>query len=94
MGKHNLFKVRVNVTLSDLKDQLDQINGRLNHRGKKRVDIVEYHRLLVDSGGSVWFIHMKLYNKDDVRTMFSIFGRHSLKGSVELDASLVRSELA
>jgi len=29
--KLNLFRVRVNVTLVDLKDQLDQIICRLNH---------------------------------------------------------------
>jgi hypothetical protein len=34
---------------------------------------------------------MKLANDDDVRTMFSIFGQHSTKGPIELDASLVRS---
>ena len=34
---------------------------------------------------------MKLMNDDDnVRTMFSIFGQSSTRGSIELDASLVR----
>jgi len=34
---------------------------------------------------------MKFQNKDDVRSMFSIFSQHSLKGPIELDVSLVRS---
>ena len=34
---------------------------------------------------------MKLTNDDDVRTMFSVFGQHSTRGPIELDASLVRS---
>jgi hypothetical protein len=33
---------------------------------------------------------MKFQNNDDVRNMFSVFGKCSLKGLVELDASLVR----
>jgi len=34
---------------------------------------------------------MKLTNDDDMRTMFSVFGQHSTRGPIELDASLVRS---
>lgn len=49
MGKHNLFWIHVDVTLFDLKDQLNQINGRLNHKDTRMVDCVEYHRPLVDS---------------------------------------------
>ena len=30
-------------------------------------------------------------NDDDVRTMFSVFGQHSTRGPIELDASLIRS---
>jgi len=37
-GKPNLFKVRVDVALVDLKDQLDQIIRLLNHRDTKRVE--------------------------------------------------------
>jgi len=43
MGKPHLFRVLVNVTLSGLKDQLNQINSRLNHKDIGRVDNVEYH---------------------------------------------------
>jgi len=34
---------------------------------------------------------MKLTNDDKVRTMFFVFGQHSTRGLIELDASLVRS---
>jgi len=41
-GKPNLFRVWVDVMLVDLKDHLDQINRRLNHRDTRRVDGVGY----------------------------------------------------
>nr|ABN06153.1 hypothetical protein MtrDRAFT_AC151520g32v2 [Medicago truncatula] len=34
---------------------------------------------------------MKLMNDDDVRIMFSIFSQLSIRGTIVLDASLVRS---
>ncbi|KEH33197.1 hypothetical protein MTR_3g027265 [Medicago truncatula] len=34
---------------------------------------------------------MKLKNDDDMRTMFFVFGQHSTRGPIKLDASLVRS---
>ena len=37
------------------------------------------------------FSRMKFTNDNDVRTMFSVFGQHSTRGPIELDASLVRS---
>jgi hypothetical protein len=89
--KFNLFRVRVNVMLLDLKDQLDQINNRINHKDTRRVYSVEDRHPSTDSDGSVWFDQMKLQNDDDVRAMFSIFGKHNAKGPNELDASLVRS---
>ena len=42
-GKPNLFGVHIDITLSDLNDQLDQINSCLNHSDTRRVDIVEYY---------------------------------------------------
>ncbi|KEH32556.1 hypothetical protein MTR_4g128005 [Medicago truncatula] len=36
------------------------------------------------------FSRMKLMNVDDVRTMLFVFGQHSTRGPIELDASLVR----
>jgi len=84
----HLFRIHNDVTLSGLKDQLDQINSQLNHRDTRRVVGVEYWCPLSDSAES---LRLKLTNDDDVRTMFAIFGQHSTRGPIELDASLVRS---
>jgi len=87
----HLFRICNNVTLSGLKDELDQINRQLNHRDTRRVIGVEYRCLLSDSARSLLFSLMKLTNNDDVRTMFSVFGQHRTRGPIEWDASLVRS---
>jgi hypothetical protein len=87
----HLFRIRNDVTLSRLKDKLDQINRQLNHRDTRNVVSVEYRCPFSDSAGSFRFSRMKLTNYDDVRTMFSVFGQHSTRGPIELDASLVRS---
>jgi len=79
------------VTLSRLKDELDQINRQLNHKDTRRVVCVEYQCPLSDSAGSLRFSRMKLTDNDDVRTMFSIFSQHGTREPIELDASLVRS---
>ena len=70
----HLFMIRNDVTLSGLKDQLDQINCQLNHRDTRRVDGVDYWRPSTDSARIVQFSRMKLENDDDMRTVFSIFG--------------------
>jgi hypothetical protein len=70
----HLFRIPNDVTLSELKSQLNQINLELNYRDTRRVDGVEYRRPSTDSAGSVRFSRMKLMNDDDMRTMFSIFG--------------------
>jgi len=87
----HVFRIRNDVTLSGLKDELDQINRQLNHRDTRRVVGVEYRCSLFDSAGSLRFSWMKLTNDADVRTMFSVFGQHSTIGLIKLDASLVRS---
>ena len=87
----HLFRIRDDVTLSGLKDELDQINRQLNRRDTRRVVGVEYRCPLSDSAGSLRFSRMKLTNDDDVRTMFSVIGQHSTRGPIELDASLVKS---
>ena len=38
----HLFRIHNDVTLSGLKDELDQINRQLNHRDTRRVVDVEY----------------------------------------------------
>jgi len=87
----HLFRIHNDVTLSELKDELDQINLQLNHKDTRRVVDVKYRCSLSDSDGSLCFSRMKLTNNDDVRTMFSVFGQHSTRGPIELDALLVRS---
>ena len=77
IGKPNQFRVDVDVTLSNLKDQLDQVNSILNHIDTRRVDIVEYRHPSIYSNGSVRFSQIKRQNNDDVRTTFSIFGQRS-----------------
>jgi len=65
----HLFRIHTDVTLSELKSQLNEINHELNRRDTRRVDGVEYRRLSTVSFGSLWFSRMKLMNDDDVRTM-------------------------
>jgi len=86
----HLFRIRNDVTLSGMKDELDQINRQLNHRDTRRVVGVEYRCPLSGSTGSLRFSRMTLTNDDDMRTMFSVFGQHSTRGPIELNASLVR----
>jgi len=87
----HMFMIRNDVTLSGLKDELDQINRQFNHRDTRRVVGVEYRCPLSDSAGSLRFSRIKLTNDDEVRTMFSVFGQHNTRGPIELDASLARS---
>lgn len=54
--KPNLFRINVDVILFDLKDRLDQINDRFNHRDTIMMVSVKYCRSSIDSDGSVWFI--------------------------------------
>jgi len=69
--------VCVDVTLSGLKDQLNKINGRLNHEDAIMMDNVKYHHMSIDSDGHVQFTLMKLQGDDDVITMFFAFGQYS-----------------
>ena len=87
----HLCRIRNDVTLYGLKDELDQINRQLNHKDTRRVVSVEYRCPLSDLVSSLRLSRMKLTNDDDVRTMFSIFGQCNTRGPIELDASLVRS---
>jgi hypothetical protein len=83
--------IRTDITFSELKDHLDQINSQLNHRDTKRMDDVEYRRSSIDSAGAVRFSRMKLKNDNDMRTIFLIFGQYNSIGSIEFDASFIRS---
>jgi len=88
-GNPNLFKVRDDVTLKELTDQLDEINQRLNHIDTSRVEYVWYERPSFDSDGRLSFSRPELTN-DDMRSMFSIFGQHSMFPRIEMDATLLR----
>lgn len=69
----------------NLKDQLNQINGRFSYVDTRMMDNVEYYRFV---SGLVWKC---LVHPDDVKIMFYIFDQHISKGLIELDDSLVRS---
>ncbi|KAK2381140.1 hypothetical protein QL285_068772 [Trifolium repens] len=90
-GNVNLFRLHVDVSLGDLKHQLIQLNGCVNHRDQRRVTDIEYRRPSVCSDGTVLFTSMKLQTDGDVRTMFSIFSQFMTKGPIEQDTRLVRS---
>jgi len=51
----HLCRIRNDVTLYGLKDELDQINRQLNHKDTRRVVSVEYRCLLSDLAGSLRF---------------------------------------
>jgi hypothetical protein len=51
----HLFSIHDDVSLSGLKDELDQINRQLNRRDTRRVVGVEYRCPLSDSVGSLRF---------------------------------------
>jgi hypothetical protein len=71
----NLFRIHIHVTLSELKQQLDELNGRLTgHRDNRRVATIEYRRpSVICDGRVVRFTNMVLDTDDDVKSMFEIF---------------------
>ncbi|MCH86236.1 hypothetical protein A2U01_0007090, partial [Trifolium medium] len=88
----HLFRINVDVTLADLKHQLDQLNISVNNQSDtRRVTSLEYRKPLMGSDGRFTFNNMKLQNDDDIRTMFSIYSQYNTKGLIELDAKLTRS---
>ncbi|KAK2415377.1 hypothetical protein QL285_037862 [Trifolium repens] len=92
VGTPNMFRIDVDSTLSDLNQQLDEINCcRNNRKDDRNVTSVDYRKPSIRSDGSVTFSKMQLKNDDDVRTTFSIYFQYSTKGPIELDAKLTRS---
>jgi len=79
------------MSTCDLKDQLDQINGRLIRKDTTKVDNLECRYSSIDSNRSASFSQVKLWNNDHVRTMVSILGHYSSKRVIELDTSLDKS---
>lgn len=54
------FWINDDGTLSDLNDQLDQLNPHLNHRDTRKMVSVEYHCLSIFDDGCVCFTNMQL----------------------------------
>lgn len=48
-GKPNLFRISLDIILSDLNDQPNQINVCLNHGDKRKMVDVDYYCLSIDS---------------------------------------------
>ncbi|KAK2388663.1 hypothetical protein QL285_062320 [Trifolium repens] len=90
--KPNMFRIFVDATLVDLKQQLDEINRCcINPNDDRTVTNVEYRKPSMGSDGSLTFTNMKLEKNEDIRTMFSVYSQYSTKRPIELDAKLTRS---
>ncbi|MCH91059.1 hypothetical protein A2U01_0011983 [Trifolium medium] len=74
-GKSNLLRINIDVTLCNLKHQLDQLNGCINYDNARRVAGVEYRHPSVNSYERFRLTNMKLQNDDDVNTKFFIFSQ-------------------
>jgi hypothetical protein len=81
-----LFKVRDDVTLNDLKDQLNEINQGFNLGNTQRMEDVQYGR-----PGLLQSDKILLTNDNCVRSMFSVFCQHRMFPRIEMDATLLRS---
>ena len=85
-GNRHLFKVRVDIPLKDLKDQLNEINQGLNPIDTRRVEDISY--------GCPGYLHTekKMLTDDDcVRNMFSRYFQERMFPRIEMEATLVRS---
>ncbi|PNX99484.1 hypothetical protein L195_g022750 [Trifolium pratense] len=91
-GNANLLRIHEQVSLGDLKQQLTQINRRLNPGDPRTVTDVEYRRPSgTSNNGTLLFTNVKLRNNGDVITMFFVFSEFRSYVPIELDAKLVRS---
>jgi hypothetical protein len=81
-----LFKVRVDVTLKNLKDQLNEINQGLNPIDIRRVEDLQYaHPGYLQS-------EKIMQTEDDCeRNMFFIYRQHRMFPRIEMEATLLRS---
>ncbi|AES60618.1 40S ribosomal S10-like protein, putative [Medicago truncatula] len=85
-GNPNLFKVRVDVTLKDLKDQLNEINQGLNPGNTRRVEDLQYAR-----PDYLQSEKLMLKNDDYVRNMFSRYYKEHMFPRIEMETTLMRS---
>ncbi|KEH30291.1 hypothetical protein MtrunA17_Chr4g0033301 [Medicago truncatula] len=85
-GNHHLFKVRVDITLKDMNDQLNEINQGLNLGDTRRVEDLQYA-----CPGYLKGQKIMLTDDDYVRSMFSSYYRERMFPVIELEATLLRS---
>jgi len=83
---HHSFKVRVDIMLKDLKDQLNEINQGLNLRDTRRVEDIWYAR-----HGYLHIEKIMLTNDECVRSMFSKYFWECMFLMIEMEATLLRS---
>jgi len=85
-GNRHLFKVRVDITLKDLKDQRNKINHGLNPGDTGRVKDLQYAR-----PGYLQTEKIMLTDDDCVRSMFSRYYKECMFLVIEMEATLLRS---
>lgn len=71
------FRTVKNTTLIDLKSKLENL---LNHKGKQRVIMIDYHSSTVDVDEKIRFIKFELETEEDVRAIWSTFHRYKTNG--------------
>jgi hypothetical protein len=84
-GNHHSFKVCIDITLKDLKDQLNEINQELNPGDTRRVEDLQYARPGYLQGQKIM-----LSDDDCLRTMFSRHYREHMFPVIEFEATLLR----
>ena len=90
-GNPQLFKVQyINVTLKAPKDNLNEINQRLNPKDTWRVEYTGYKGPTLD-GGRISFSRLELMNDDEVRNMFSICWQYNMFPLIDMYVALMRS---
>jgi len=84
-GNHHLFKVRVDITLKDMKDQLNEINQGLNLGDTRRVEDLQYAR-------PDYLQTEKIMLKDEhcMRSMFSNYYKEHMFLVIKMETTLLR----
>jgi len=85
-GNHHLFKARIDITLKDLNDQLNEINQGLNPGDTRRVEDLQYA-----CPSYLQTEKIVLTNDDCVRSMFSRYYQERMFPVIEMEATLLRS---
>ena len=87
-GTRHSFKVRVDITLKDLNDQLNEINQELNPGDTMRVEDLQYARPGYLQGQKIM-----LTDDECVRTMFSRHYGQRMYPIIEFEATLIFSTI-